>query len=86
MTAITRNPTNPNFLQPNKFILTFARLPNVQYFCQSLSVPGISMSEAQQSNPFIDLYVPGEKATYDLLNLTFLIDEELKAWDVQLAN
>jgi len=80
MTAITRNPSNPNFLQPNKFILTFARLPNVQYFCQSLSVPGISMSEAQQSNPFIDLYVPGEKATYDLLNITFLIDEELKAW------
>jgi len=38
------------------------------------------MSEAQQSNPFIDLYVPGEKATYDLLNITFLIDEELKAW------
>jgi hypothetical protein len=24
--------------------------------------------------------VPGEKATYDLLNLTFLIDEELKGW------
>ena len=80
MTATTRNPSNPNFLQPNKFILTFARLPNVQYFCQSLSVPGISMSEAQQPTPFIDLYAPGEKAIYDLLNITFLIDEELKAW------
>jgi hypothetical protein len=80
MTAITRNPTNPNFLQPNKFILTFGRTPNVQYFCQSLSVPGISLSEVPTFNPFLDIYSPGEKAIYDLLNVTFIVDEELKSW------
>jgi len=80
MTAITRNPTNPNPLQPNKFILTFARTPNVQYFCQSVSVPGISTSEVLTPNPFLDLYVPGEKAIYDLLNVTFIVDEELQSW------
>ena len=80
MTATNRNPSNPNFLQPNKFQLNFARSPNVQYFCQSLSVPGISMSEVPQVTPFVDIYVPGEKAIYDLLNITFLVDEELKSW------
>jgi hypothetical protein len=35
MTALTRNPTNQNFLQPNKFTLNFSRLPNTQFFCQS---------------------------------------------------
>jgi hypothetical protein len=80
MTATTRNPSNPNFLQPNKFQLNFARSPNVQYFCQSLSVPGISMSEVPQNTPFVDIFVPGEKAIYDLLNITFLVDEELKSW------
>ena len=80
MTATNRNPSNPNFLQPNKFQLNFARSPNVQYFCQSLSVPGISMSEVPQTTPFVDIYVPGEKAIYDLLNITFLVDEELKSW------
>ena len=80
MTATNRNPSNPNFLQPNKFQLNFARSPNVQYFCQSLSVPGISMSEVPQMTPFVDIYVPGEKAIYDLLNITFLVDEELKSW------
>ena len=80
MTAITRNPTNPNPLIGSRFILSFGRVPNVQYFCQSVSVPGISMSEIPQNTPFVDLYVPGEKAIYDLLNITFLIDEELKAW------
>lgn len=38
------------------------------------------MGEALQNSPFIDLYAPGDKLTYDYLTVTFLIDEELKAW------
>lgn len=75
-----RNPTNPNFLQPNKYILNFSRLPNIQYFCQAVSVPGISMSETPQMTPFVDLFAPGDKAIYDLLNVTFLIDERMGSW------
>ena len=80
MTALNRNPANPNFQHPNKFQLNFSRLPNMQYFCQSVSIPGISMSEVPQTTPFVDLYRPGEKAIYDLLNVTFIVDEELQAW------
>lgn len=80
MTAINRNPSNPNFLQPNKFVMSFSRAPSIQYFCQSVSVPGISTSEVPQNTPFVDVYLPGEKAIYDILNITFLIDEELKGW------
>ena len=80
MTALTRNPSNPNPLQPNKFLLTFGRTPNVQYFCQNVTVPGISLSEVVQTNPFVDIYSPGEKAIYDLLNITFIVDEELLGW------
>jgi hypothetical protein len=80
MTALTRNPSNPNFLQPNKFALNFSRVPNVQYFCQSVSVPGVSTSEIPRNNPFVDLYSPGEKLIYDIMNVTFYVDEELKAW------
>lgn len=80
MTALTRNPLNPNFLHPNKYQLNFGRTPNTQYFCQSVTIPGISMSEIQSPTPFSDLYLPGEKPIYDLLNVTFLVDEEMKAW------
>jgi hypothetical protein len=80
MTALTRNPANPNFLHANKFQLNFGRTPNTQYFCQSVTIPGISMSEIQSPTPFSDLYLPGEKPIYDLLNVTFLVDEEMKAW------
>jgi len=80
MTSLTRNPTNPNPLQPNKFLLTFSRAPNVQYFCQQVTVPGISLSETPVPTPFVDIYSPGDKAIYDLLNITFMVDEELKSW------
>lgn len=79
-TVIGGAPGNPNFLQPNKFQLNFSRLPNVQFFCQSVSVPGISAGEAIMTNPLVDVYAPGEKAIYDLLNITFYVDEELKTW------
>lgn len=79
-TALIRNPTNPNPLQVNKYQLTFARCPNIQYFCQTVSVPGISLSEIQRNTPFVDTYIPGEKAIYDNLVITFTIDEELKSW------
>lgn len=80
MTIATRNPENPNILHPNKFQISCPRMPNIQYFAQALSLPGIALSEAVQPTPFVDLYVPGEKAIYDLINITFMIDEELKGW------
>ena len=86
MTTLTRNPTNPNPLQVNKYKLTFARCPNIQYFCQAVNVPGISLSEISRQTPFVDTYVPGEKAIYDSLNITFMIDEELVSWlEIQIG-
>ncbi len=80
MTALSRNPSNPNFLQPNKFMLNFARTPALRYFCQTVTVPGISTSEIPQTNPFVELYKPGEKPVYDVLNVTFMVDEKLESW------
>lgn len=80
MTAINRNPKNTSFLQPNKFQLNFSRLPNTQFFVQNLSVPGISLSEIPITNPFVELYSPGEKAIYDLFSVTFIVDEDLQSW------
>ena len=80
MSVLTRNPINPNSLQPNKFTLNFARTPNLQYFCQTISLPGLSTSEIPVQNPFVELYAPGEKTIYDVLNVTFIVDAELLAW------
>jgi len=80
MTVLTTTPKNPNFLPSNKFQLNFTRCPNLQFFCQTVIVPGISMMEVARETPFVDLYSPGIKAIYEVLNVTFLIDEDLLAW------
>ncbi len=64
-TALSNTPSNQNFLHPNKFNLTFSRVPNIQFFCQAVSVPGISMGEIPVTTPFVEKYSPGEKAIYD---------------------
>lgn len=80
MSALTRNPTNLDLLQSTKFQVIFDRLPGVNYFCQTANLPGISLTEFPVSTPFVDLYLPGEKAIYDTFNITFLVDEDLRAW------
>lgn len=80
MTAVDRNPSNPNMLQPNKFQLNFARAPSLQFFTQSVNFPGLSMNDVPRATPFVDLYEPGEKVNYDTLNITFLVDELLTSW------
>jgi hypothetical protein len=45
-----------------------------------ITLPGLSTSEIPVNNPFVELYAPGEKAIYDVLNITFLVDMELKSW------
>lgn len=80
MTATTRQPTNKDLLQTTKFLLAFTRLPGATFFCQSVNLPGISLSEVPRNTPFVDLYVPGEKLQYDTFNVTFLVDEDLQSW------
>lgn len=80
MTAQTRAPKNKDLLQSTKFRVTFDRLPGTTFFCQTANFPGVSLTEIPRQTPFVDLYVPGEKLVYDTFNITFLVDEDLRAW------
>ena len=80
MTVLNRNPINTDLLQSTKFRVTFSKLPGVTYFCNSANLPGISLTEIPMPTPFVELYLPGEKAIYDTFNITFLVDEDLRAW------
>ena len=73
-------PDNPNFLHPNKFQLRFARLPDTQFTCQDINIPGISTKSYPRDTPFVDLYSPGDKLYYDPLVVNFLVDEEMNTW------
>lgn len=80
MAAILRTPQNTNLLQPTKYLLTFSRIPNTQYFCQSVNIPGVSVGQTPINTPLHDYYVPGNKMEFSNLNVNFLIDESLESW------
>jgi hypothetical protein len=85
MTALTRTPENTNYLQPTKFLLMFDRIPTVQYFCQSINIPGVSIGNAIYQTPLYDIPVAGEKLTYNQLSLTFPINGDCLSW-IELHN
>jgi hypothetical protein len=80
MTALTRLPQNTNYLQASKFILTFDRIGDVQYFCQSVNIPGVNLGQASFQTPMLDLHVPDRKLVYNPFSIHFTVDESLNSW------
>jgi hypothetical protein len=80
MNALTRVPQNTNYLQPTKFLLTFDRIGSVQYFCQSVNIPGVNLGQAPINLPSVDVFAPGNKITYNPLSIRFNVDAELDSW------
>ena len=75
----TEQPTNRNFLQPIGFKLQLELFPGVDFFCQSASIPDISMPFAEVQTQFRGIPIaPSGGVTFGDLNVRFMIDEELK--------
>ena len=63
---------NLNLLTSLSFKFEIDKFPNITYFCQSCSIPGIQIGEAQQASPFVDFSVPGDTLTFDTLSAAVL--------------
>ena len=71
---------NRNYLSPLKFDFSVDRLPNVNFFVQSVNIPGITISALQQGTPFSDIPWHGDKVQWEDLNVSFKVDENLRNW------
>jgi hypothetical protein len=80
MTLLSPNPTDQNLLQSSKFTLNFDRLPYVQFFCQEITLPGMSVDAATLPTMFRNAPRAGNKIIYDPLVAEFVIDEQLLSW------
>jgi hypothetical protein len=80
MTALNRTPLNTNYAQPTKYLLTFSRIPTVQYFCQAVNIPGVSVGQAPIAFPSVTVYSPGNQLAYNNLAIDFNIDENMVAY------
>lgn len=75
--ALANQPRNLNPLSPLGFKFVIKKIPNVNYFCQSVAVPGISVSVAEQPTYLSLIPQPGARMTYEPLSLKFKVDENL---------
>ena len=76
--SLTRQPTKLDYASPTQFKFSILKLPKVEYFCTSVNLPALALSEVRQPTPFVDVPLPGTTLTYSPLNMTFMVDENLE--------
>jgi hypothetical protein len=69
---------NRNFLQPTQFLFTLSRTPKASFYSNRANIPSMNLGIADFPTPFRDLPEPGDKITFEDLNLQFLVDENLE--------
>ena len=70
-----------NYLSPISFKVVVDKLPNVEFFTQRVNIPGLSMTPAQQISPIHNIYKTPDRLDYAELDLSFIIDENMKNYE-----
>ena len=74
----SQQPTVFDYATGTQWRIAFNRIPKTTWFCTAANIPGISLGEASYPTPMADMFVAGDKLTFETLNITFLVDEELQ--------
>ena len=80
MSALQNQPTNTSFLSPIGFKFQLNNFPEVNYFCQSATLPGISIGSISVPTPLKAIDLPGDEVTFEELSIKFIVDENMKNW------
>ena len=78
MTAIDDSIENKNFLSPLNFKFQLKRAPHINFFIQTVNIPGLSLQEIDVNNPLIRVPYAGDHLMYDELDISFRVDEDLQ--------
>ncbi|HAW05770.1 MAG TPA: hypothetical protein DCW83_13875 [Saprospirales bacterium] len=74
---IDRTPSKFDYASPIQFRFKMTKLPNVEFFVQTANIPGISLGSTSFETPLKDIAGVGDKVTYQTLDVSFLVDENL---------
>lgn len=75
--------TNINYLQPTSFKLVLDRknYPNMEFFCQSFTHPGMLMSAVEiPFRKIAGVPMPGDTLTFNELSANIILDEDMKGY------
>lgn len=67
-----------DFASPTQFRFQIQKLPEVQFFAQTINIPGISVEGLTQGTPLSQIAIAGSDLSYEDLTVSFLIDEQYR--------
>ena len=76
--SLSRQPTKLDYASPTQFKFSIIKLPKVEYFCTAVNIPGVNLGETTQATPLKKIPIPGDTLSYEPLQMTFLVDENLE--------
>ena len=71
---------NRNFLSPIGFRFVIDKMRGVDFFCQSATLPSVSLGAVDTFTRFNKIPQPGDELQYGELDIRFLVDENMKNW------
>ena len=80
MSALQGQPTNTSFLSPIGFRFQLGNFPEVTYFVQSATLPGISIGTIPVPTPLKQIELSGDEVAFEELTIKFIVDENMKNW------
>ena len=76
--SLRRQPDVQDFSANSQFRVTMSNFPLSEWFCTAVTVPGITLGQVDRSSPLKMIPSVGDTLTYDNLDMTMMVDEELK--------
>ena len=80
MSALQGQPINTSFLSPIGFRFQLNNFPDVNYFCQAATLPGISIGTIPVPTPLKQIELSGDEVSFEELSIRFVVDENMKNW------
>lgn len=71
-------PSNISTLNPNGFLFSIQKYPELNYFIQEAPLPSISLGEATMMSSVHDFKMPGEALEFEDITFSFLVDEKME--------
>lgn len=78
--GLQRQPKSIDLFNINKFKMNIHRLSYLDYFCQNVTIPGVTVPDFIQPSMHTNIRVPGTVVAYEDLDVTFLVTDDFKNW------
>ena len=70
---------NKSILNRNNFRLLIDKVPTVEYYVRTCNIPVFSFQrQFKRAGLGLDAFFPGDKASFDTLEVSFIVDEDLQ--------